>query len=157
MTNTGGDDCIFCRLLAGRVPATFLHRDARCSVFMDIQPVNPGHILVIPNAHAPSLADVAAGDVGHMMRLARHFAAALRASGLQCEGVNLFLADGAAAMQEVFHTHLHVFPRYRGDGFGLRFGPHYAVQPRAELERAAGMIRQAAPPFEAESRPEETT
>ena len=59
------------------------------------------------------------------------------------EGVNLFLADGEAAMQEVFHSHLHVFPRYRGDGFGLRFGPDYKVRPRADLERAANRIRSA--------------
>ena len=81
---------------------------------------------------------------GHMIRLGQRYAAAIRASGLRCEGVNLFLADGEAAMQEVFHTHLHVFPRYRGDGFGLRFGPHYAVQERAELERAGDMVRNAA-------------
>jgi len=144
MTNSHDDDCTFCALLDGRISGTFLHRDERGAVFMDIRPVNPGHILIIPNQHAPALADVEPDTAGHMMRLAHRFAAAIRASGLRCEGVNLFLADGEAAMQEVFHTHLHVFPRYRGDGFGLRFGPHYAVQERAELERTAAMIRNAA-------------
>jgi histidine triad (HIT) family protein len=82
------------------------------------------------------------------MRVAHRMAAALRASGgaIRCEGVNLFLADGAAAMQEVFHVHLHVFPRWRGDGFGLRFGPHYAVRPRAELDAAAASLRAALDP-----------
>ncbi len=136
-------DCIFCRILDGTMPATFLHRDERCSVFMDIRPVNAGHLLIIPNAHAPYLADVRPEDLDRMIRLAQRYTAALRASGLPAEGVNLFLADGEAAMQEVFHAHLHVFPRYEGDGFGLRFGPHYAVQPREELERVAGMIREA--------------
>ncbi len=141
--------CIFCKLLDGSLPATFLHRDERCSVFMDIRPVNAGHLLIIPNQHAPFLADVAPADLERMIRLARRFAAALRTSGLRCEGVNLFLADGEAAMQEVFHTHLHVFPRFAGDGFGLRFGPDYTVKPRAELERSADAIR-AAPAHEPE-------
>ncbi|MGZ8379939.1 MAG: HIT family protein [Gemmatirosa sp.] len=135
-------DCIFCRILAGEIPGTFVHRDDRCVAFMDIQPVNPGHLLVIPLAHAPHLADIDAETAGHLMTVAHRLAAALRASGLRCEGVNLFLADGAAAMQEVFHVHLHVFPRYRGDGFGLRFGPHYATRPpRDALEDAAARIR----------------
>jgi histidine triad (HIT) family protein len=61
---------------------------------------------------------------------------------VRCEGVNLFLADGEAAMQEVFHSHLHVFPRYRGDGFGLKFPPGYADKPgREELDAIAEKIR----------------
>lgn len=135
------EGCIFCRILEGALEATFLHRGELCSVFMDIQPVNEGHVLIIPNAHLPYLADVPADAVAEMMRLAKRFTAALRASGLRCEGVNLFLADGEAAMQEVFHSHLHVFPRYSGDGFGLRFGPEYKVRPRPDLERAAEQIR----------------
>lgn len=67
--------------------------------------------------------------------------AALRASGLRCEGVNLLLADGAAAMQGVFHVHLHVFPRFAGDGFGLRFPDDYHRRPpRAQLEADADRI-----------------
>jgi histidine triad (HIT) family protein len=141
-------DCVFCALLDGSVPGTFLHRDDRCAVFMDIRPVNPGHIIIIPVEHTPLLRDVPPADAAHMMQLAQRYAAALRASGLRCEGVNLLLTDGEAAMLEVFHTHLHVFPRYPGDGFGLRFPPHYAVQERAELERTAGMIRNAAAALE---------
>jgi diadenosine tetraphosphate (Ap4A) HIT family hydrolase len=100
-------------------------------------------VLVVPNVHAAGLTELPAETAAHLMRVAQRVAAALRASGLRCEGVNLFLADGAAAMQEIFHAHLHVFPRYRGDGFGLRFGPHYTERPRAELEDAAARIRRA--------------
>ncbi len=144
MTDTRDANCVFCTLLDGSVTATFLHRDERCAVFMDIRPVNPGHVLVIPVEHAPTLADVDPDTAAHMMRLGQRYAAAIRASGLRCEGVNLLLADGEAAMQEVFHAHLHVFPRFRGDGFGLRFGPHYAAQEREELERTGAMVRNAA-------------
>jgi histidine triad (HIT) family protein len=137
-------DCIFCRILAGELPGTFVHRDDRCAAFMDIQPVNAGHLLVVPVRHAEYLADLDAETAAHMMRVAHRLVAALRSSGLRCEGVNLFLADGKAAMQEVPHAHLHVFPRFRGDGFGLRFAPTYFERPpRSELETVASQVRTA--------------
>jgi len=137
-------DCVFCRLLAGELPATFLFRDEQCAAFMDIQPVNPGHVLVIPVRHAPYLADLDAPTAGRLMQEGQRIAAAIRSSGVRCEGINLFLADGEAAMQEVFHVHLHVFPRFAGDGFGLRFGPHYKDLPsRATLEGVGSQIVRA--------------
>ena len=137
-------ECIFCRILAGDLPGTFVYRDEHCAAFMDIQPVNAGHLLIVPTDHAAYLADLSAPTAGLIMQVAQRTAAALRASGLRCEGVNLFLADGEAAMQEVFHVHLHVFPRFAGDGFGLRFGPHYKQRPaRDALELAAAQIRRA--------------
>ena len=137
-------DCIFCRLLAGELPATFLFRDDECAAFMDIQPVNPGHVLVIPVRHAPYLADLDPATAGRLMQEAQRIAAAIRNSGVRCEGINLFLADGEAAMQEVFHAHLHVFPRFSGDGFGLRFGPHYKERPpRLALEEVGSQIVRA--------------
>jgi histidine triad (HIT) family protein len=79
-----------------------------------------------------------------MFKAAMIVAEGLRSSGLQCEGVNLFLADGEAAFQEVFHVHLHVIPRFRGDGFGLKFGPGYGGRPeREEMDRVARQIRRA--------------
>jgi histidine triad (HIT) family protein len=136
------DPCLFCRILAGELPASFVYRDERCAAFMDIQPVNPGHLLVVPTRHGVYLADIDAESAAHLMRVAHRLVAAVRSSELRCEGVNLFLADGEAAMQEIFHVHLHVFPRYRGDGFGLTFGPGYATRPpRAELDRIAATLR----------------
>ena len=138
------DDCIFCRILAGDAPASFVHRDERCAAFLDVRPVNAGHLLVVPTRHAAQLADLDAPTADHLMAVAHRLAAALRASGLRCEGVTLFLADGEAAMQEVFHVHLHVLPRYAGDGFGLRFGPDYGtLPPRHALDAAAARIRGA--------------
>ena len=140
-------DCIFCRILAGERPGTFVHRDEHVAAFMDIQPVNPGHLLVVPTRHAPYLADLDPPTAGRIMQVGQWLASALRGSGLRCEGVNLFLADGEAAMQEVFHVHLHVIPRFAGDGFGLRFGPHYShLPPRQALEDAAARVRAALPP-----------
>ena len=140
----GMDDCAFCGILAGRLPASVVMRTAGCTAFMDIQPINAGHVLVVPDNHAASLADLPEDAGADLFRTARKIAAALYGSGLRCEGINLFLADGEAAGQEVFHVHLHVIPRFEGDGFGLTFGPDYADRPgREELERAARRVRGA--------------
>lgn len=136
--------CIFCEIIAGRVEASILYRDESVCAFMDIQPVNPGHILVVPTAHAVGLGDITADDAASVFLAARRMACALKSSGLPCEGVNLFLADGEAAMQEIFHFHLHVFPRYSGDGFGLTFANRYHQKPtRAEIDVSANAVRAA--------------
>ena len=138
--------CVFCRILSGELPGTFVFRDDRCAAFMDIKPVNPGHLLVVPLNHASHLADLDAAAAAHLMEVGHRLAGALRGSGLRCEGVNFFLADGKAAGQEVLHVHLHVLPRFQGDGFGLRFGPDYVERSRAELEESAGPIVRALAP-----------
>lgn len=115
------NNCIFCDILAGRLPASRVYQDALCTAFMDIRPINPGHVLVVPNEHASCLAELKEDTGAHLFRIAQRIAAALRSSAIPCEGINFFLADGKAAGQEVFHTHLHVFPRIAGDGVRLRF------------------------------------
>ena len=136
--------CIICKLLSGELEVSMVHQDDLCSAFMDIQPVNPGHVLVVPNRHATYLADLNEEEAAQMLRVAKRLAAALRESGVKCEGVNLFLADGVAAGQEVFHVHLHVFPRYTGDGFGLVFSPTYSQKPeRKELNEIAEKVKNA--------------
>jgi histidine triad (HIT) family protein len=135
-------DCIFCEILSGKLASSVVYQDDRCTALMDIQPINPGHVLVIPNSHAAYLADLEEGVGSYLFRVAQRVAAALRTSGLKCEGVNLFLADGEAAGQEVFHVHLHVFPRYRGDDFGFKFPPGYSNKPeRSELDSIALQIK----------------
>jgi histidine triad (HIT) family protein len=134
--------CVFCEIIAGRLPSSPIYRDALCTAFLDIQPVNPGHLLVVPKVHFAGLADLEADTGAHLFRVAQRLAQALRHSGVQCEGVDLFLADGEAAGQEVFHVHLHVIPRFERDGFGFRFSPAYYHKPeRSELEAIAQQIR----------------
>jgi histidine triad (HIT) family protein len=138
-----GNDCIFCKILAGDLDVSLVYRDETCAAFMDIQPINPGHLLVVPVRHAAYLSALKEEDGAQIFRVAQRLAAALRSSGLKCEGINLFLADGEAAMQEVFHVHLHVVPRYAGDGFGFKFPPTYFQKPeREELNEIAEKIRQ---------------
>jgi len=134
--------CVFCDIAQGKAPASTVYADRIVTAFMDIQPVNPGHVLIVPNVHATYLSALDEETGAHLFVTAMRIAAALRRSGLRCEGINLFLADGEAAFQEVFHVHLHVIPRYAGDGFALRFGPHYGQHPDgAELDKIAAQIR----------------
>lgn len=137
--------CVFCDILEGTEQASFVHRDALVSAFMDTRPINTGHVLVVPNAHHPYLRDLPDEVGGRMFTVARAVASGLRRSGLECEGINLFVADGEQAMQEVLHCHIHVIPRYSGDGFRLRFGAHYHfIRPaRWELDAAAERVRRA--------------
>ncbi|MGW7553622.1 HIT family protein [Streptomyces rimosus] len=131
--------CVFCAIVNGRADASVVHEDESVIAFMDLQPVTSGHVLVIPKAHAVGLEDLQE-DVGvAVWKVAHQLGRALRRSGLRCEGVNLFLADGEAAFQEVFHVHLHVFPRFAGDPF--RMEADWRVQERAQLDRAAAAVR----------------
>lgn len=133
--------CIFCKILAGESEVSLVYRDDTCAAFMDIQPINPGHLLVVPVRHAADLAQLKEEEGAHIFRVAQRLAAALRKSGVKCEGVNLFLADGEAAMQEVFHAHLHVIPRFDGDGFEFKFSAKYFQKPeRHELNKIAEKI-----------------
>ncbi len=119
-----------------------VYQDECCSAFMDIQPVNAGHMLVVPNIHAPYLGELNEEAGAQMFRVAQRLAAVLRTGVVKCEGVNLFLADGEAAGQDVFHVHLHVFPRYVGDGFRLVLPATYSQKPeRTELNELAEKIR----------------
>lgn len=125
-------DTVFEKILAGELPAAFLYRDEQVAAFMDIQPINPGHVLVIPVQRAATLAELPSATGARMFELAQQVAAAIRASSLTCEGVNLFLADGVAAGQTVFHMHLHVFPRFADDGFQWKLPDAYYQPPARE-------------------------
>jgi histidine triad (HIT) family protein len=134
--------CIFCQILLGELPGTFVYRGQTCAAFMDTQPINPGHVLIVPTRHAADFAALDASSLVELIQVARRITAALRGGSLRCDGVNLFLADGEAAGQEIAHVHLHVFPRIKDDGFRLRFGPQYTRPPAREaLEAAAAQIR----------------
>jgi histidine triad (HIT) family protein len=113
------EDCIFCSIVAGNAPCSPVYDDDRVLAFMDINPATSGHLLVVPKRHATHLADLDRTDGVALFATAQRLAGAAR-DALAAEGVNLFLADGEVAGQEVFHVHLHVLPRHQGDGFGVR-------------------------------------
>ena len=136
------EGCVFCQIIEGTLPASIVYEDDLVLAFMDLNPVNTGHMLVIPKVHAPYLKDLDNETAGHMMKIAHKLAGALRDTDIPCEGVNLFLADGEAAMQEVFHAHLHIIPRFDGDGFGLKHGSkNFVTRNRQELDEVAEKIK----------------
>ena len=136
------ESCIFCQIIEDKVESSRVYEDDVCLAFMDIQPVNPGHVLVIPKVHSNDLSDLPPQIGAHLFQVAQRIALSLPATNLKNEGIDLFLAHGAAAGQDVFHVHIHVIPRYKEDGFGFTFGPNYENLPeRTELDGNAAQIK----------------
>lgn len=107
-------DCLFCRIVAGEIPATVVGEDERTLAFMDINPASDGHALVIPKAHSTDVLSIESEDLEAVVHAAQELAGRAR-ERLGADGVNLLNSCGAPAWQSVFHTHFHVIPRYAGD------------------------------------------
>lgn len=134
-------DCVFCQLVAGHLPLSLVYQDDIVLAIMDIRPVTLGHIIIIPRGHFVYLSDVPEETWGRMALVGRKVGEAIRRSGVPCEGINLFYADGKVAGQVVFHSHLHVIPRTPGDGFRVEF--RATNPPREDLDRVGRMVSQA--------------
>ena len=115
-------DCIFCKIVAGELPATIIAEDELTVSFMDIAPATRGHALVIPRKHATDLLSVASEDLRAVALAAQRLAVRAK-QRLEADGVNLLNSCGAAAWQTVFHFHVHVIPRYEGDPLKLPWIP----------------------------------
>jgi histidine triad (HIT) family protein len=115
-------DCIFCRIVAGELPATKIDEDERTVAFMDINPGTRGHALVIPRTHAKDLMEIDPEDLAACAQMAQKVARRVR-ERLGAAGVNLLNSCGPAAWQTVFHFHLHVIPRYEDDPLRLPWTP----------------------------------
>lgn len=140
----GNTTCIFCEIIAGAEPASKIYEDNCVIAFLDLYPLNPGHTLIVPKLHVSTLDELDEPTVSHIMKVARQFVAAMRSMDKSlCTGVNLIMANGASAGQEVFHVHLHLLPRVENDG--IRFGrsARQTQMPRKDLEHYAGIIRNA--------------
>jgi histidine triad (HIT) family protein len=134
-------DCIFCTILRGDAPATYVHEDDLVVAFMDIRPVQPGHLLVVPRCHAKLIPELDADVLTRLWLVAAELNLALRGSSLPVEAVSVYVADGEAAGQEVSHVHIHLIPRRTSDGFGFRFPTSSPSFPeRSELESIAAQI-----------------
>jgi histidine triad (HIT) family protein len=131
-------DCIFCKIVAGELPSARVGEDERTISFMDIAPATRGHALVIPREHARDLLTVSDEDL-HAVAITAKRLAARAVERLGADGVNLLNACGAVAFQSVFHFHVHVIPRYEGDGLRLPWVP--APGDPAEIEAAAQELR----------------
>lgn len=136
-------DCVFCEILRGEAPASFTYEDDTVVAFMDVQPITHGHMLVVPREHAMLMNELSETAAMRTFRVARKLSDVAR-NTLGASGVNLFVADGEVAFQDVPHFHVHVIPRYPKDGFGLTFPRNYDHPPaRAQLDAIAAAIRAA--------------
>lgn len=131
-------DCIFCRIVAGELPAQIVDQDERTLAFMDISPATRGHALVIPRRHARDLLEIPAEELEATVLAAQRLAARMP-DRLGAQGVNLLNSCGRAAWQTVFHFHIHVIPRYQGDPLRLPWTP--AQGDPDEIAQAAAALR----------------
>jgi histidine triad (HIT) family protein len=118
----GDPDCIFCKIVAGELPATIIDEDERTIAFMDINPATRGHALVIPRAHSSDLLTVGRDDLLAVALASQRLAGRVK-ERLRADGVNLINSCGAVAWQSVFHFHMHVIPRYEDDPLRLPWVP----------------------------------
>src|SRR6266545_3618789 len=131
-------DCVFCKIRDGVIPSVKVYEDDRTLAIMDINPLNPGHTLVLTKTHAATLFDASPEDLGAAIGAARTIATAIR-KALQPDGLNMLQANGAAAFQSVPHFHLHLIPRWDNDGKGFDWEP--VPGNREELVGTADSIR----------------
>jgi histidine triad (HIT) family protein len=133
-------DCIFCAIVAGDAPAAVVHDDERTVAFMDIAPLTRGHSLVVPKRHADDILVADPEDVAAVARSAQRVARAAK-EAFGADGINLLQTNGRVAMQTVFHLHVHVLPRYVGDGFHVELN-RVVVDPD-DLRKQAGALAAA--------------
>lgn len=113
-------DCVFCDIIAGENPAHRLYEDQRTLAFLDAAPANPGHALVVPTDHFETLTDMEPDLVADLFRTTQCVANAVE-SVFDPDGMNVIQSNGAAASQDVFHTHVHILPRYEDDDITIHW------------------------------------
>jgi histidine triad (HIT) family protein len=111
-------DCVFCKIRDGQIPSMKVYEDDQTLAFMDINPLNAGHCLVVTKNHAATLWESQEADLQAAITTAKKLAVALRAA-VKPDGLNMLQANGAAAFQSVAHFHLHLIPRWNNDGKGF--------------------------------------
>ncbi len=132
------EDCLFCKIVAGELPAERVDEDEHTVAFMDINPWTRGHSLVVPRNHSKNLYEADPEDLAHTAKAAQRLAARMR-DKLGTDGVNLLNCCEPAAWQTVFHLHIHVIPRYEGDPLRLPGQPQEPAE--GELAAVAAELR----------------
>lgn len=115
-------DCIFCKIAEGDIPSATLYENEDFRVILDLGPASRGHALILPKAHYANIYELPDELAGKAMILAKKMAKALT-DALRCDGFNIVQNNGTVAGQTVFHFHMHLIPRYEGDGVGLTWNP----------------------------------
>lgn len=131
-------NCVFCKIVARRIPATVVHEDEHTLAFMDLGQVNPGHVLVAAKAHVENIYGLDDAQASALMRAAAQISRAIR-DAFSPKGLSVYQANGKAAGQTVFHFHIHLVPRHEDDGMALAWP--VKNPPREKLEEYAAKIR----------------
>ena len=132
------DDCIFCKIAAGQIPSKTIYEDDSYRVILDLGPAARGHALILPKEHYADIYELPEEKAGEVFKLAKRMAAQMK-STLGCDGFNVVQNNGEVAGQTVFHFHMHLIPRYDGDGQHIAWKPGEPTQD--ELEETARIIR----------------
>lgn len=122
------ENCVFCKIIDGSIPTAKVYEDDETLAFLDINPNNHGHTLVIPKDHYENIYGTPAETLCRMIMTAQKMAVAVK-NGVDADGVNIHMNNESAAGQEVFHAHIHVIPRYNEDGY-----KHWGHKPYKEGE-----------------------
>jgi histidine triad (HIT) family protein len=131
------NDCLFCKIILKKIPSAYIYEDADTYAFADIHPNNPGHTLIVPKKHYSNLYDTPDETLGKLMAVAKQIGKAAKGA-LAAEGINIAMNNDLAAGQIIFHSHIHVIPRFKDDGYR-----HWKGRERTqeEIEHAAQKIK----------------
>lgn len=136
---SNGTSCIFCKIVKGKIPADKIYEDENCLAFLDITPINPGHILLIPKEHYENLFDLPDETLSKMAPIIKKLAIAVK-NGVNAEGINIGMNNERPAGQLVPHAHFHIMPRFSNDGHRHWKGKSYA---EGQSQKTAEKIKDA--------------
>jgi len=112
------DDCLFCKIIKGEIPSHKVYEDANVLAFLDITPVNPGHVLLVPKKHSRNILEIDDNNFRELAPLIKKIARAVK-EGMGADGINIHINNEPAAGQVIFHTHIHIIPRFSDDGLKM--------------------------------------
>ncbi len=128
-------DCIFCKIIAGEIPSSTVYEDEDVKAILDVNPAAKGHVIVLPKTHAADVFEISDESLSKAVCVAKKIAAALKKT-YNCDGVNILQNNGEAAGQTVFHLHIHVIPRFKGDTVSVGWKPGEMPSDMAETAEA---------------------
>lgn len=109
-------NCIFCKIITGEISAIKVYEDEKTFAFLDITPIHPGHTLVIPKNHVSNIYEISENDFLSVSKTVHTLSKAIK-EGLKCDGINIYMNNEAPAGQVIFHSHIHIIPRFVNDGY----------------------------------------